>query len=362
MGTFAILSPRRNFAVDQCHINFWIVDNRFSKVFLDVGLMLSDSGTFKDQIEFDMLLPFQVKKQVKSLSTDIRNSNKISQLLFNTTITSVKRGSSVYNVEQDKVVFLDVGDDVGPSRIKLVRNDDKSNQLQSYWNLILPKVPCAAEAGEDIKAYLRIRFEVDNPAISSTWIWHSRMPFIQRKRSGIFDFRVLDPRGIAFHDNYLTPQTFSESAIAVKKLRVFVVVPSRLQHYFAYPSLRHVRRLESDKWSEYLETLPRNRAFVAYYWKKDEMIDKDNPYLVHLELTHDADHFFQAFTEIGSFAIWVVLVGQIFGFETLLNGMVTVFSTTAAWAVAAIPFLISYRADILRIFFMFNKFLRKKKS
>lgn len=265
MSYFAVLAKDpKSVAVVRCHINFWVLQSPVGLpvFFIDVGLGLTGAA-----VPEGLSLALPVGVEVEDFSDLMEETKKNAYLIFGEPATV-----------RDNVLELgepDAQETLNLSGLHGKRQDQFSGRDYSVWDLH-PLNWCTG--GE---TYVRCRFRVSS----------FRRHWLRQESGALVDLRVCDVRESVSERNLIALAAW---IVPIQTLNMFVIVPASLKCRAANPTPRHVRMLEGEAWSSYLQRSARSlrtRKLAVYYWRgggePTKYIDKRNPFRAFLDLTEE---------------------------------------------------------------------------
>lgn len=316
--------------VHECHVNFWQINGFLGRTgfFLDIGICIeripSPSGVRSRSIYIGV--PFNLAAtNFEDLSISIKNPS-IAVLIF--ARGSILEGDRLTLPQSGKVAQI-VGVTVRKADLSYNPGTDGRYKL-GYW-----KIEIEEGAANEPLVYLRVRFITWDECLC--WSW--KRAFAQRLGANL-DFQVNNFRALAC----LSPQELQneQRLVSIVNLNCFAIVPSKLEHTFASPTLRYVRSLEAaTQWEDYLGRKLQvwgHPQYLVYQWEH-RMDNGSHPFSGYLSLNRTPisvpPSFYMMTTSLLIAAIAIMLLLSIFpgSFRDVVVNTVDEYVTpnVAAW-------------------------------
>lgn len=276
MGSFSILrKPTEGaFDVDECHINFWSLPGFFGRriYFFDVGIIFSVSAEDSTVNRIHLALPFRSNgNQSEWKDLGARLEGETGQLIFGRASSAEKHlikfdgvlETQISSMENDSIQRVERP----PIRVIQITEANRSQNANepAHWSLDLAKSVSKAntcDAGE--KMYIRVRFVTRDP--ERLWTWNSG-------NVALADFRIGDTREILARDSVDALNILEDWFVPIKKIRIFLILPSYLLYRASRPELHHMRLFEGDIWKKYLGrsvNLLKKEKYMIYQWRNGD--------------------------------------------------------------------------------------------
>lgn len=315
MGYFAVLrrpeSAAPEFRVEWLHVNWWTLPLLLGRYghYVDIGLVLGLPGGGR-RAEFELVLPFDTGPDEPVDLAPAMLRHDVASLIFGQPV-SIHLGRRLTSPVGELVVMPLASD---------TRPVDRT-AAYSRWSVAVQEVPEAPPEGPFL-AYVRLRFRPRRRPRPWSWEWSGL-----HRDVGLLDLRVLDARETSAIPDGVDIRA---RALAVGRMAIFTIVPSRMRLRTISPDPHYVRLLEGAVWEPYLRraaTVSGRGAFHVVQWRAPrepgvDQVDVDHPFRGLLSL------------EPGP----VLPVGHVLGVLLLLAaGLVTLLGPSAitegpAWA------------------------------
>lgn len=285
MGFFAISSRESNtsFEIEACHLTFWVLPRHFMWRFerthnyaFDIGLRIKPSGPLR---RFKVALPFDSEgARIRDLSAFVLDPN-FAPLIFGRP-TNIVDGRIQY--EAGNLGQGNVGD-----RVAAICEQTSSAMHESDFRFSVWTIELTDPINPNEMTYVRFRIQ---PRTAGA-LWTDK-GWGFAKKGIIVDLRIADIRESILLNfgrqeaNYLVP---------LKRLFLFLGLPSSYVPNHYSPPLHYSRLLESQVWKNYLDGRYRRDAQISIHqWRSrdagmaaPEPIDKERPYRAYMDLTRE---------------------------------------------------------------------------
>lgn len=281
MSFFSVSSRKSaaQFAIEDCHINFWVIPTHWYQkfqfgfsYFFDVGLRLKPA---EELTSIRVTFPFDSRSgNLQDLSEYVTNSQH-APLIFGRPVI----------VHGDFIDYDGASLGLGPVHDRVVPIDPRNSKVEeendssfSVWSI---KFEGTIKGGET--AYLRFRIVVENP----NSIWASK-GWGFAKRGVIANFKVCDIR-----ESVLLGQGAAEAdhIVPISRLFLFVGAPSYFVPNHFSPILRYSRLLEATVWDKYLGFSARRKARISIHqWRgggNGSSISVSSPFRAYMDLSRE---------------------------------------------------------------------------
>lgn len=258
MSYFAVLSEQPDqIAIAHCHLNIWVLTGLFGRrvFYLDVGLGIKVSGSRPAKLS--IALPGAVSD---GDAEDLRQITlKNANLIFGEPAKVVDRRIEYGN------------DTLCVSGVRASRDTNCGGEDYCIWDIE------PTDWSEDGETYVRVRFRLTSFARS----------WVPQRSGALLDLRLCDVREAV---NSKGLESIDNRICSIEHLNVFAIIPASLKARAQSPAPRHVRLLEGEAWSDYLQRRTSRlskRKLLVYHWRHKEEINRQNPFRAFLDLSEE---------------------------------------------------------------------------